>query len=64
MSYESMFNILDSSGVLLTPSFHGEKCAGNMNTPEHGCCCDECDFYLSCFPDWKTMDIYNENYTI
>lgn len=35
----------------LTPSWHGKDCLGNG---EHGpCCCDECEHYLTCFPDWK-----------
>ena len=28
---------------------------------EFECCCDECDFYLICFPDWQqftTIDAY------
>ena len=63
MGCENMYNMLDPSGVLLAPGFHGENCAGSVNTSEHECCCDECDFYLLCFTDWRTMDINNENYT-
>ena len=41
--------ITDITGVELTP---GEPidCLGNG---EHGfeCCCDECDYYLYCFPE-------------
>lgn len=43
------------TGVLLTPSFHGEKCDGSGDNPEYPCCCDECDFFLYCFPDWETF---------
>lgn len=40
-----------STGILLKPSHHGEQCPGNGEDLE--CCCDECDHYLTCFPDWK-----------
>ena len=40
-----------STGIELTPSPEGKDCLGNG---EHGeCCCDECDFFLECFPDWR-----------
>lgn len=44
-----------STGIQLTPSFHGEDCLGNGEHPGYECCCDECDFYLACFPDWKEL---------
>ena len=45
---------LDSStGILLTPSYHGEKCMGNGERLGYECCCDECNFYLQCIPDWN-----------
>ena len=34
----------DPTGVLLTPSPGGTDCAGNPT------CCDECDYFLDCFP--------------
>jgi hypothetical protein len=37
----------------LTPSYHGEKCLGNGEHPGIECCCDNCDYYLACFPDWQ-----------
>lgn len=40
-------------GILLTPSYHGEQCLGNGEHSDIECCCDECDYYLICFPDWK-----------
>ena len=43
-----------STGILPTPSYHGENCFGNGEHPGLECCCDECDFYLACFPDWET----------
>ncbi len=46
--------IIDTStAIVLTPSFHGENCLGNGAHPNYECCCDECDFYLECFPDWE-----------
>lgn len=40
---------------LLTPSYHGESCRHNGDNPDYEIACDECDFYLICFPDWKEM---------
>lgn len=41
----------------LTPSFHGRECLGNGEWPGYECCCDECDYYLACFPDCeKSLD--------
>lgn len=37
----------------LTPSYHGEDCLFNGDHPEYECCCDECNYYLACFPDWE-----------
>jgi len=37
--------------VELTPSFHGEYCLGN-GEHEIECQCDECDYYLTCFPEY------------
>ena len=41
------------TGIVLTPSFHGENCFGNGTHKQYECCCDECDYYLACFPDWR-----------
>ena len=38
---------------ILTPSFHGEKCRHSGDQVGFELACDECDFYLVCFPDWK-----------
>ena len=40
---------IDISGVVITPG-ESDVCLGNG---EQGfdCCCDECDYYLLCFPD-------------
>lgn len=46
--------IIDVTGTPLTPSGQGRKCLGNGEHQEYECCCDECDYYLYCFPqfDW------------
>ena len=55
--------VLDVTGTELTP---GEPtvCLGNG---EHGfeCCCDECDYFLLCFPELipKAKEIINKNPT-
>lgn len=46
-------SLIDPTGTPLTPSFHGEDCLGNGEHPGIECCCDNCDYYLTCFPDWK-----------
>ena len=52
------FEIDQSTGVPLTPSIHGVDCLGNGEYPDYECCCDECDYYLTCFPDWR--DFFNK----
>ena len=37
----------------LTPSWHGEECLANGEHPGIECCCDECEHYLECYPDWE-----------
>ena len=44
---------LDPTGIKLTPSPYGRECLGNVEWPGYECCCDECDEYLVCFPDWQ-----------
>ena len=44
---------------ILTPSYHGEQCRHNGENPDYEIACDECDFFLECFPEWK-MDKYWE----
>ncbi len=55
MSKEVPKKVIDITGVELTPG-NADECLGNG---EHGfeCCCDECDYYLLCFPEY---DIKNE----
>ena len=50
--------MIDVTGIKLTPGNHGEICEGNgKHKDEQGelieCCCDECDCYLECFPEYK-----------
>ena len=40
---------------ILTASYHGELCRHNGENPNFECACDECDYYLVCFPDWKEI---------
>lgn len=47
--------IIDITGTPLTPSFHGEKCLGNGEHSDYECCCDECDYYLLCFPEYDVQ---------
>ena len=42
-----------ATGIMLTPSHHGKDCFGNGEHEGFECCCDECDYYLFCFPDWE-----------
>ena len=46
------WEMIDSgTDIPLTPGFHGGNCLGNGERSGYECCCDECDFYLECFPD-------------
>lgn len=49
--------IIDSTGIILTPGNSGKDCLANgEHTDKNGnlieCCCDECDYYLECFPEF------------
>ena len=49
--------IIDVTGIELTPGNNGEDCKGNgKHLGENGnpieCCCDECDYFLLCFPEF------------
>ena len=46
----------DSSGIEITPG-QPEICQGNGKTTGAGgeileCCCDECDYFLTCYPEY------------
>lgn len=49
-----------STGTKLTPSYHGEHCLGSGEYAGHECCCDECDHFLNCFPDYFPGAIWDE----
>ena len=40
--------VIDITGIELTPG-KPDVCLGNGNH-NYECCCDECDYYLLCFP--------------
>lgn len=40
---------------LYRPSHHGKYCPSNGERPGIECRCDECNWYLKCFPDWKAF---------
>ena len=46
--------VIDITGLELTP---GEPtvCLGN-GEQDFECCCDECDYYLLCFPDFNLIN--------
>ena len=41
-----------STGAELTPG-NPNACQGNGKHKDFEICCDNCDFYLTCFPNWK-----------
>ena len=43
------------TGMLLKPGFLGKDCPGNGMQPGVECCCDECDHFLTCFPQWRIV---------
>ena len=60
MSKKIQEKIIDITGVELTPG-KPTVCLGNS---ERGfeCCCDECDYFLLCFPEFDDQ-IKEENIT-
>lgn len=49
----ALFSAIDARVTNLTPSCHGKDCRSNGEHPGVECQCDECDYYLTCFPDWR-----------
>ncbi|MBE7041202.1 MAG: hypothetical protein E7400_04470 [Ruminococcaceae bacterium] len=43
----------EETGTPLKPSRQGKRCPGNGSHPEYWCCCDECDYYMHCFPQYE-----------
>lgn len=46
-------DLIDPTGPPLTPSYHGRECLGNGHNGGYECCCDNCDHFLFCFPEFK-----------
>ena len=61
MSKDVQKRIIDVTGIELAPG-EPDICLGNG---EQGfeCCCDECDYYLRCFPQFD-LSIKEENMPI
>ena len=54
--------VIDITGIKLTPG-QPDVCLGN-GKQGFECCCDECDYYLLCFPEFdqkNKKDIIAEN---
>lgn len=47
-----MLKKMDISGARLTPSWQGRRCGYSGLDEKNGCCCDECDYFLMCFPQY------------
>ena len=45
---------IDVTGAILTPG-KPEKCQGNGEHKGFDCCCDECDWFLLCFPEYDSL---------
>ena len=43
-------DLIDPTGAVLAPG-DPEHCQGNGEHPGYEICCDECDFFLMCFPE-------------
>ena len=39
---------------ILTPSYHGALCRHNGNNANYEIACDECDFFLLCYPEFNS----------
>ena len=50
---------MEQQEEILTPSYHGELCRHNGDNPDYEIACDECDYYLVCFPDWSSFQENN-----
>lgn len=47
-----MKKIIDLTGAELAPG-NPDKCQGNGKHPDFEICCDECDYFLNCFPEYQ-----------
>ena len=53
--------IIDSTGTVLKPGNRGKDCYGNGEHRDKDgyiieCCCDECDYFLECFPMYGNQE--------
>lgn len=48
--------IIDVTGAELKPGKPNE-CQGNGKYESFECCCDECDYFLDCFPEWDKLEM-------
>lgn len=39
----------------MTASYHGERCRHNGENADYEIACDECPYFLTCFPDWQYL---------
>jgi hypothetical protein len=51
MSKSNQEKIIDITGIELTPT-EPAVCLGNGQMG-FDCCCDECDYFLLCFPEFE-----------
>ena len=49
---DEIFELLAT--IKLTPSYHGQACIAHGEHLCVECCCDACDFFLICFPEYDT----------
>lgn len=45
-------NVKDPTGAVLAPG-NPESCQGNGEDPRFEICCDNCDYFLACFPEYR-----------
>ncbi|MBR7160230.1 MAG: hypothetical protein IKD20_04240 [Clostridia bacterium] len=54
MSKNTQEEVIDITGIKLTPG-KPDVCLGN-GKQSFECCCDECDYYLLCFPEFNSKN--------
>jgi len=50
--FKEVINVGKEYDIQLTPSPNGENCIGNGQNKDVECMCDECDYFLECYPEW------------
>lgn len=53
MSASNRNAIINDEEDCVTPSFHGVNCRHNGENPCFEIFCDECDYFLACFPEFQ-----------